>query len=352
MAFTLARSLATASLLLAGAQLAQAKCQKYVDAASVAAANLQSTYFANGGYINGQQPWIGAVDAYYLMQIDGLAGTNNYGGVINTVFNDWFGQLDNGQSYDDVQWVALAYLRAGQFDNAKKYYNFASVAVDASFCGGGLYWSGARNYKNAITNELYMALSGYMYDTLGDATYLSNLQSTWNWLKSTPMRGSNGLFNDGLNSACGNNGQTQWTYNQGVILVGLAYLYKHTGDETAVTSAFSIMDSVIASLTVNGGLREGCESTTQNLCNADQQTFKGILAYYMAWFLQITNRDNNSKYSNFLKAQGDKVLQNAVGPSGFYSNLWFDHNAGGAAWTASSQASALGALIAAGQQNC
>jgi hypothetical protein len=41
------------------------------------------------------------------------------------------------------------------------------------------------------------------------------------------------------------------------------------------------MDSIIISMTVDGGLREPCETTTANLCNADQQTFKGILTHYM-----------------------------------------------------------------------
>lgn len=73
---------------------------------------------------------------------------------------------------------------------------------------------------------------------------------------------------------------------------------------------------------------------------------------HIAWFLQISGQDNNGKYSTFIKAQADLVIANAVGPAGWYSNLWYDTDAGGAQWTASSQASALGALVAAAQQNC
>jgi hypothetical protein len=46
------------------------------------------------------------------------------------------------------------------------------------------------------------------------------------------------------------------------------------------------------------------------------------------------------------------VLQFAAGPTGWYSNLWYGVNGGPAVWTASTQASALGALVAAAQQNC
>jgi hypothetical protein len=85
-----------------------------------------------------------------------------------------------------------------------------------------------------------------------------------------------------------------------VVLVGLGYLYKceylvlllflsvltraHfivTKDESAVTSAWRIMDSVIADMTINGGLREACETDTVDKCNTDQTVFKGILVQYM-----------------------------------------------------------------------
>ena len=38
------------------------------------------------------------------------------------------------------------------------------------------------------------------------------------------------LVNDGLTAGCANNGGTTWTYNQGVILGGLAALHELTGD--------------------------------------------------------------------------------------------------------------------------
>jgi hypothetical protein len=41
------------------------------------------------------------------------------------VFAAWEGQLDNGNSYDDVQWVSIAYLRAGNLAQAQKYYDIA-----------------------------------------------------------------------------------------------------------------------------------------------------------------------------------------------------------------------------------
>ncbi|PBK90828.1 glycoside hydrolase family 76 protein [Armillaria gallica] len=352
------KAILSTTLLLFGPTLVRGLCQKYVDAATTAAANLQSAYFSGGTYPS-QPVWISAVDAWHLQRLDGLTGASTYSGVINTVFTNYENELQNGGSYDDVQWVSVAYLSAGNVDMAKKYYDIASTAVDSSYCGGGLFWSSARDYKNAITNELYLATSGYLYDVTQDTQYLTNLKNTWEWFNASALRGSNGLYNDGLSKdgLCANNGQTQWTYNQGVVLVGLGFLYKcmstlYTKDESAISTAWSIMDAILADLVDNGALRESCDSATATTCNNDQVSFKGILVEYMAWFLSITGRDNGTKYSDFIKLQADKVLQNAVGSAGSYSNLWYSSNAGGAVWTAPSQGAALGAFVAAGAQSC
>ncbi|KAK0205514.1 glycoside hydrolase [Desarmillaria ectypa] len=275
--------------------VAQENCQKYVRAATTAAANLQSKHFSNNIDYGDQQPWISAVDVFYLGQLDKITGRQKYGNVIDTLFSS-SGVQDhflNGQSYDDVQWVSIAYLQAGKQDDVKKYYDIASSAVDNTYCKGGLFWSGKRDYKNAITNELYMASSGYLYEVLRDKKYFTNLKQTYEWLNSTKMRGANGLFNDGLShdGMCQNTGDTHRSYNQGVILVGLGYLYKYTQDEKFLRDAFTIVDAIIKDLTIDEGLREPCESLTQTSCNADQASFKGITMYYMAWFLKLTGKD-------------------------------------------------------------
>ncbi|KAF8869314.1 glycoside hydrolase family 76 protein [Mucidula mucida] len=318
---------------------------------------LQASYFGADGTYGDQAVWIGAVDTWHLLRLDALTGASTYSGVIDTVFKGNEDYLENGGSYDDVQWVSIAYLQAGNTELGKKFYDIAGTAVDSTYCRGGRdLLELARDYKNAITNELYTATSGYLYETTKDSQYLDNLNNTWTWLDSIGMQGDNGLFNDGLtkDGTCANNGQTQWTYNQGVILVGLGYLYKYAKSEAAITAAFGIMDSIIENLTVDSGLREGCESATDLKCNADQQSFKGITVQYMAWFLTITSRDDGTKYSDFVKLQADKVLANAAKPDeeGVYSNLWYAKDGGAAAFTGPAQGAALGALVAAGSLNC
>jgi len=64
----------------------------------------------------------------------------------------------------------------------------------------------------------------------------------------------------------------------------LPRVYVDTGDEQAIQDPWAIMHAIINDLTWDGGLREPCEAASQNFCNADQQTFKGITMHYM-WVL-------------------------------------------------------------------
>jgi len=65
-------------------------------------------------------------------------------------------------------------------------------------------------------------------------------------VESSGMINSEYLINDGLTNDCKNNGETTWTYNQGVILGGLHYLYQITGNATLLTIAEKIADAVAA----------------------------------------------------------------------------------------------------------
>ena len=73
---------------------------------------------------------------------------------------------------------------------------------------------------------------------------------------------------------------------------------------------------------------------------------------FSAWFLEITGKDNGTKYSDFIKAQADAVLKNAAQDGDKYTNLWYGADEGAAKHSSQSQGSALGALLAASKQSC
>jgi len=142
--------------------------------------------------------------------------------------------------------------------------------------------------------------------TPGDAgagSYFYWATNEWAWFNASGMINSEHLINDGLNG-CANNGQTTWTYNQGVILGGLPNLYKVTGNTAYLTEAQLIANAAISTL-VNGSgvLIEPCEPN----CGGDGPQFKGIFVRYLAYLYDVTR---TPAYYNFLSNNAHAVWFN------------------------------------------
>jgi predicted alpha-1,6-mannanase (GH76 family) len=110
-------------------------------------------------------------------------------------------------SYDDLGWWGLAYVRAYELtqraqylSSAREVFDHVSKAWDSS-CGGGVWWSAKKAYKNAITNELFLtlAMKMHLHNNSESTYYLDWAQREWDWFKTSGMINANTLVNDGLN---------------------------------------------------------------------------------------------------------------------------------------------------------
>jgi len=95
-----------------------------------------------------------------------------------------------------------------------------------------------------------------------------------------------------------NNGQTTWTYNQGIVLSGLSKLYSYTGNTSFLHAAQHLLDSVLASPLVNSSiLVESCDPS--RTCDEDQWMFKGVffehLMYFMNDIVMLRHSDLSTK---------------------------------------------------------
>jgi predicted alpha-1,6-mannanase (GH76 family) len=190
--------------------------------------------------------------------------------------------------YDDNAWWALAWVAAYDLTRENRYLGAAqaifarNVAGWDDTCGGGLWWNEAKKYKNAITSELFLTLAARLHQRApGDhGSYLTWALRAWEWFSASGLIGASGLVNDGLTVECANNDGPTWTYNQGVILGGLAALYEITGDRAYLARGESIAGAALSQLTaplsarVPGILADPCESAAG--CDGDQVQFKGI----------------------------------------------------------------------------
>lgn len=247
--------------------------------------------------------------------------------------------------YDDSGWWALAWIAAYDATGNSNYLSMAESIFTYmtggwdSVCGGGVWWTTSKTYKNAIPNELFLDIAAKLANrTTGNtsAGYLAWAQKEWAWFSNSGMINSSNLVNDGLTSSCVNNNANTWTYNQGVVLGGLAELYKADQDPALLAKAQAIADAAITKLVDNNGIL-----LEKSVTGGDTPQFKGIFTRnLMVLYLAAPN----PKYKTFIDANADSIWTNAQGPNYQFGALWqgpFDSA------DATRQTSALDTLIAA-----
>jgi len=248
-----------------------------------ASATLDHWYDPDDGRYRTTQWWNTANALQAQLVASSLLGNDLGEQRANNTYNQNIGTWFRNDYYDDEGWWGLTWVQAYDQTNEWRYL----VAAESLFtdmaggwdltCGGGIWWSKNRDYKNAIPNELFLSLAAALaLRTTGAAAanYQRWAELEWDWFAHTGMINAQGLVNDGLTDDCRNNGRTTWTYNQGVVLGGLADLYRLTGRRDLLQSATAIANAAMTRLTDgNGVLREPCEAKR---CDVDQTQFKGI----------------------------------------------------------------------------
>lgn len=271
------------------------------------------------------------------------------------------------QAFDDMLWVVLGWLETIHFTRqsaiqhkgpdswygeqhvpafahrARIFWELASQGWDTKFCQGGMIWSPYLTpYKNAITNELYIAASISMYlhfpgDDIDypfisdrsqrerDPKYLAAAIETYRWLSQSNMTNDRGLYVDGyhisrwadrsgngshIDRNCDIRNEMLYTYNQGVLLTGQRGLYEATGAKSYLEDGHALIEAVINATGYNlandlpfesresltnpsnlgrwwglgrhGVMEEFCDSSAR--CSQDSQTFKGIFFHHFTAF--------------------------------------------------------------------
>ena len=338
--------------VLPGATNPLAPTSSYSQQAGAALVTLQGWYSQSTGlYATPTGWWNTANSITVLGDYEQITGSAAYDSAIANTFTAAQAQhvsfLDD--YYDDDGWWALAWIEAYDAIENPQYLTMAETIFTAmtggwdTTCGGGVWWSTSKSYKNAIPNELFLTTAAELANrTTGSdsAAYLNWAQKEWTWFKSSGMINTQNLVNDGLDSsnpdACKNNGRTTWTYNQGVILGGLVELYKADKDPSLLPQAEVIASAAMTNLARNGILTE-----PGTLSGGDAPQFKGI---FMRNLMALYAAAPNAQYKNFADANAAGIIANDQGPDWEFGGLWqgpFDQG------DATRQTSAIDALLAA-----
>ena len=263
---------------------------------------------------------------------------------------------ENGRVVDDTEWWALAWIDAYDLTGDQTYLNeavtiadYVSTQWDTSTCGGGVWWNTQDTYKNAITNALYVRLTASLHNRVpGDTAWPAKATTAWNWFLSSGMIDSNGLVNDGLTSSCGNNGETVWSYNQGMTIGAADEMYRATGDAADLSEATYLANSAVNSsaLVSDGLLTESCDSLSTT-CDDNQEQFKGICTRYLGELNTLVG----GTYTSFLDTQANALWNDDRDSLNDFGERWSGQNPSAdpnvSDWR--TQAGALEALLAAPQ---
>lgn len=182
---------------------------------------------------------------------------------------------------DEPQWLYLA----------QAVFNTMALRWDTSSCNGGLrwqifQWNTGYDYKNTVSNGALFHLAARLARYTGNESYVEWADKVYDWMLGVGLisTGSRRFVYDGVNIAynCANVTGYQWSYNQGLMLSGSAYLYNFTGEEKWGNRTFEFLNS--SSVFYNNSVLYEVACQTNNKCNNDQRSFKA----YFTRFLGVT----------------------------------------------------------------
>jgi len=337
---------------------------------------LQSSYWdVSAGWWNSSMWWQTAntVEAITLLAQREPSLRHEVSTILEVVFaatsNDTRGRCDIGVDktfsgyFDDEDWWGHAWLHAFELTGNSSYLQRSQAILDdladrawsEASCGGGVCWQASKDpsqmggcYKNAITNELFLSHAAQlalvhrrqcetagisMANCSGHSHNLRWAQKELKWLLGSGMINASSLVNDGLDtftnheSVCLNNRHTAYTYNQGVILSGLGYMWQlqsdaaplsgSSGSDALLHLAAKIVTAVFSSNLTYAGthiLREMDEVVQLPIANlyggspgTDGLQFKSIFIRHLRYLLDVIQGDTTGAAQAAVRDGGGSV---------------------------------------------
>jgi predicted alpha-1,6-mannanase (GH76 family) len=193
------------------------------------------------------------------------------------------GNKYQNEYYDDMEWLALASLRAYNATNDNDYLDAANIlwtdikTGQNSNQGGGIAWRKSQlDYKNTPANAPAIIFACRLYALKKNDADLTLAKSLYTWLSATLVDPSSGIIWDGINGDHdGQISKNKFTYNQGVYMGAALELYHVTNNADYLADAVRNAKATINDTDISpGGL---LKSEGQG----DGGLFKGILVRYL-----------------------------------------------------------------------
>lgn len=305
--------------------------------AADASSNALTTFFWNNGgnYFNTDnsgntnfQYWPNAHALDVLIDAYERTGSDRY----RAYFDLWFTgvKAKNGHTwkndfYDDMEWNALALLRAYKATNDNKYKEATLEVWDYikegwnDNAGGGITWKRGMEYsKNACSNGPAAILAARLYQEFGNEEDRDWAVRIYNWLKSTLVNPSTGAVWDNIDSRTGNiNKDWLFTYNQGTYLGAAVELHAIFNERSYLNDATLAADYTISTLVEN--------SVLKNEGTGDGGLFKGIFIRYFSKLIQQERLDASKqrRYLQFMEHNAETLWEvGTIKPAVLFGPNW------------------------------
>ncbi|MDP4208329.1 MAG: glycoside hydrolase family 76 protein [Bacteroidota bacterium] len=293
--------------------------------------NTQQKYFNNTNTGNTQFNYWPQAHALDIM-VDAYARTSDQSYL--SYINQWYDGVNakNGNTflntfYDDMEWNALAMLRAYNATKDEKFKTAVStVWTDIQtgwndIAGGGICWNKNQTYnKNVPANAPACILAARLYQQFNNQSDLDWAKKIYDWMKSTVFDAGTGFVCDGIN---GNNDgkKSTWsfTYNQGTFIGSALELYKITKESIYLNDAIKAADYALNSNT------NSADRLLKDEGNGDGGLFKGIFVRYFTQLILLPDlpEATRTRYISFLKYNARTLWLNGTSKANvLYGTYW------------------------------
>ncbi|KAH3679314.1 hypothetical protein WICPIJ_008640 [Wickerhamomyces pijperi] len=278
--------------------------------------------------------WGSMIDYWFYMQNDTFVNITIQG-LLSQVGDNWdYVPLNQSttEGNDDQAFWGIAVMAAAErnFPNppegqpqwlylAQSVFNTMANRWDPDNCGGGLrwqifQWNSGYDYKNSVSNGALFHIGARLARYTGNTSYVDWCDKVYDWMYDTGLvtEGTWSFVYDGAKIAdnCSSVTKLQWTYNQGLMMAGAAYLYNFTGEEKWKVRTDNLVRS--SSVFFNNSIMYEAACQRSGNCNNDQRSFKAYFARFLGLTAQMAPENFEHIY-NLLYQSADAASNSCSG---------------------------------------
>ena len=255
---------------------------------------------ASTGHVLGGGGWWGDAEMFEtLLDAFETTGDTKYKTYFDELYKNFVSRNGtdwSGNSYnDDITWMVLACIRAYRFFGTGNYRAYAKSNFDKMYkraqCypAGMLRWCEGKDGTNSCINGPAIVAACYLFEALGDSSYLEKAKATYAGQRKYLFVPSSGrVYDSGVWSGNTFRVSNEWssTYNQGTMLGAAIKLWRLTGDEQYLKDARNVYQWSFQNLTDKSTrVINVCQTVNGDLCG-----FKGIFMRYARLFAEEDDR--------------------------------------------------------------